>query len=77
MEKKKSYAEMMKSRTIPRKQDLTITDVYIDMLLNEILLNQEKRQLMMAIDQALDEGDRDSFQELTTKLIQLQERFGM
>lgn len=76
MENKRSYTEMMKSNGAPLSHENMI-DVYIDMLLNEILLNKEKKQLMEEIDKTLDARDRESFLELSAKLIELEKRFGI
>jgi uncharacterized protein YpiB (UPF0302 family) len=75
MENKRPYTEMMKSNGTPHSRE-NMMDVYIDMLLNEILLNKEKKQLLEEIDKALDARDRESFLKLSAKLIELEKRFG-
>ncbi|KKB36788.1 IDEAL domain-containing protein [Bacillus thermotolerans] len=74
MENNNYFAEMMKS-PMPREKKKSATSAYIDNLLNEILFNQERQKLMKSIDQALDEGNRKSFIELSSKLNELEKKF--
>ncbi|KAB7704964.1 IDEAL domain-containing protein [Bacillus aerolatus] len=74
MENNNYFAEMMKS-PMPREKARNATAVYIDSLLNEILFKQEKQKLMDAIDQSLDEGNRESFIELSAQLNELENKF--
>ncbi|RJS61693.1 hypothetical protein CJ483_18000 [Bacillus sp. PK3_68] len=74
MENNNYFAEMMKS-PMPREQVKNATAAYIDNLLNDILFKQEKHKLMKAIDQSLDEGNRQLFIELSAQLNELEEKF--
>lgn len=74
MENNNYFAEMMKS-PMPREQVKNATAAYIDSLLNDILFKQEKQKLMKAIDQSLDEGNRQSFIELSAQLNELEKKF--
>lgn len=46
------------------------------MLLSEIQLNNEKANLMSLIDKAIDEHDRETFNELSSEFNLLCKRFG-
>ncbi|MCY7773498.1 IDEAL domain-containing protein [Bacillus licheniformis] len=67
MKEKKSYAELMKSRNTQKVKelDVTITDIYIQMVLDESLFKRRLNTLSKKINEALDKGDKQSFLELS------------
>ncbi|MEC1020716.1 IDEAL domain-containing protein [Bacillus paralicheniformis] len=60
MKEKKSYAELMKSRNTQKVKelDVTITDIYIQMVLDESLFKRRLHTLNKKINEALDKGDK-------------------
>ncbi|WP_026582415.1 IDEAL domain-containing protein [Bacillus sp. J33] len=76
--KEKSYTELMKTSAMKRKQqkESYILDLYIDMLITEILLNKEKEKLMKKVDAALAEGNKPAFIHLSNQYKELSKRFG-
>ena len=74
----KSYTELMKKNAMKRKRlkESYVLDLYIDMLLSEVLLNSEKTKLMKEIDHSLAEGNKPAFIHLSQKYIELTKRFG-
>ncbi|ATH94972.1 IDEAL domain-containing protein [Bacillus glycinifermentans] len=67
MKEKKSYAELMKTRNNQKVKelDVTITDIYIQMVLDESLIKRRLNLLYEKINEALDKGDKQSFLELS------------
>ena len=67
MKEKKSYTELMKSRNTQKVKelDVTITDIYIQMVLDESLFKRRLHTLNKKINEALDKGDKQSFLELS------------
>ena len=67
MKEKKSYTELMKSRNTQKVKelDVTITDIYIQMVLDESLFKRRLHTLSKKINEALDKGDKQSFLELS------------
>ncbi|TWM22591.1 hypothetical protein CHCC14821_4215 [Bacillus paralicheniformis] len=67
MKEKKSYAELMNSRNTQKVKelDVTITDIYIQMVLDESLFKRRLHTLNKKINEALDKGDKQSFLELS------------
>ncbi|GLB58834.1 IDEAL domain-containing protein [Cytobacillus sp. NCCP-133] len=76
--KEKSYTELMKASDMKRKQqkESFVLDLYIDMLISEILLNSEKERLMKKVDAAIDEGNKLEFIQLSNQYKELSKRFG-
>jgi len=75
--KEKSYTELTKLNAMKRKKAKTyVMDLYIDMLLSEIHLKMEKDNLMTLIDKAIDERNREKFNELSIEFNKLCKRFG-
>ncbi|MBY0121096.1 IDEAL domain-containing protein [Bacillus sp. S/N-304-OC-R1] len=74
----KSYTELMKKNAMKKKRlkESYVLDLYIDMLLSEVLLETEKAKLMKEIDHSLDEGNQSAFIHLSKKYIELTKRFG-
>ncbi|RDU35512.1 hypothetical protein DRW41_17385 [Neobacillus piezotolerans] len=74
----KSYTELMKIGAMKREKakQSSLQELYIEMLLNEIQLNIEKEKLLRTIDEALDQGDKPAFINLTHSLANLKKRFG-
>ncbi|MCD2490755.1 IDEAL domain-containing protein, partial [Bacillus licheniformis] len=59
--------ELMKSRNTQKVKelDVTITDIYIQMVLDESLFKRRLHTLSKKINEALDKGDKQSFLELS------------
>jgi IDEAL domain len=78
LENKKSYTEMMKASAMTRKRNAekNVMEIYIDMLLNEIILTSQKAKLLEDIDAALDHGDESLFLKLTEELKEINIRYG-
>ena len=72
----KSYTEFTKLNGLKRRTETYVKDLYIEMLLSEIQLNNEKASLMSLIDKAIDERDKERFNELSIKFNILCKRFG-
>lgn len=74
----KSYTELMKKGAMKKKKrkETYVLDLYIDMMLAEILMNVEKEILIKKIDAAIDEGNKPVFIKLSKQYKQLIERFG-
>ncbi len=74
----KSYTELMKKGAMKRKKrkETYVLELYIDMLLAEIIMNVEKEDLLRKIDTAIDEGNRAAFQHLSHQYRDLMQRFG-
>lgn len=53
-----------------------VLDLYIDMLLSEILLKKEKTKLMKKIDEAIDTENKRAFIHLSKQYQELTKRFG-
>lgn len=53
-----------------------VLDLYIDMLLSEILLKKEKAKLMEKIDEAIDTENKRAFNSLSKQYLELTKRFG-
>lgn len=74
----KSYTELMKKSAMKKKQlkESFVLDLYIDMLLSEILLKKEKAKLMEKIDEAIDTENKRAFISLSKQYLDLTKRFG-
>ena len=77
MEKKKSYAEIVKAYAMTRIQsERFMEELFTDMMLNELLLSNQKERLLKKIDCALDKKDKNTFTLLTEELKDLTKQFG-
>ncbi|PLR75399.1 hypothetical protein CU633_21495 [Bacillus sp. V3-13] len=74
----RSYTELMKAKAMNRQnaKEAYMSNLYIDMLLDEVLLNAEKEKLLNKIDQAIDVHDKQAFLQLTEELASLNKQFG-
>lgn len=74
----KSYTELMKKSAMKKKKlkESFVLDLYIDMLLSEILLKKEKIKLMKKIDEAIDTENKRAFIHLSKQYKELTKRFG-
>ncbi|WP_167578558.1 IDEAL domain-containing protein [Jeotgalibacillus proteolyticus] len=79
MENNKSFAEFMNESTVPQKQssEMTMMEIYVDMVLNEILIKHRKEQLLTAINEALDQKDREAFMSYSAELNTLEDTHGV
>ncbi|MDR4434650.1 IDEAL domain-containing protein [Bacillus tequilensis] len=75
MKEKKSYTELMKSRNTQQTKefDVTMTDVYIQMVLDESLYKRRLTMLTDQINKALDEKDKDAFLTLSKEYATLKQ----
>lgn len=71
--KEKSYTDLMKTSGSKRKN---LKDLYLDMLISEILLNNEREKLMKKVDAAIDEGNKPAFMHFSKQYKELSKRFG-
>lgn len=76
--REQSYTEFMKSGAMNRKKlkEAYVLNLYIDMILSEALLQSEKERLSKRIDKAIDEQDKKTFLQLSTKYKELNKKFG-
>jgi uncharacterized protein YpiB (UPF0302 family) len=74
----KSYTELMKKNAMKKKKlkESYVLDLYIDMLLSEILLKKERTKLMKEIDKAIDAENKTAFIHLSKQYKELTKRFG-
>lgn len=74
----KSYTELMKKSAMKKKKrkESYVLELYIDMLLSEVLLKAEKKKLMEKIDKAIDEENKPAFIHLSKQYQELTKRFG-
>ncbi|AIM17383.1 MULTISPECIES: IDEAL domain-containing protein [Neobacillus] len=74
----KSHTELMKMDAMKRYQrkENFVQDLYIEMLLSEIQLRIEKEKLLLKIDSAIDRRDKKTFLLLTSKLKEINKKFG-
>ncbi|WP_409974385.1 IDEAL domain-containing protein, partial [Bacillus sp. Bva_UNVM-123] len=59
-----------------RRKEAYVLELYIDILLSEILMNIEKEQLIKKIDAAIDEGNKQVFMDLSKQYKELTRRYG-
>jgi uncharacterized protein YpiB (UPF0302 family) len=76
--KEKSYSEIMKASVMKRikAKESFVLDLYVDMLISEIQLNNKKEKLLSKIDKAIDDRDKILFLSLTDELKDLNKQFG-
>jgi uncharacterized protein YpiB (UPF0302 family) len=76
--KDNSYTNLMKTSAMNRQnaKEAFIQNLYIEMILGEILLMAEKERLQRKIDLAIDQRNKESFLELSQQLKELTKRFG-
>ncbi|WP_166805838.1 MULTISPECIES: IDEAL domain-containing protein [Jeotgalibacillus] len=79
MENNKSFAEFMNESTVPQKQssEMTMMEIYVDMVLNEILVRHRKEKLLKLINEALDNKDQDAFMKYSDELNKLEDTHGV
>lgn len=51
------------------KESAMVDELIAEMFLDKVLLEHQKKQLLVEIDQALDDGDEERFAELTKQLL--------
>ncbi|ALC80661.1 MULTISPECIES: IDEAL domain-containing protein [Bacillus] len=75
MKEKKTYAELMKSRNTQKGNELDVTmlDVYIQMVLDEALFTRRLTTLTEKINKALDNRDEEAFIALSREYQKLLE----
>lgn len=70
MKERKSYTEMMKSRSAKASSQDFMLDVYTQMVLDEAVFNYKKLQLEEKINEALDQLDKERFLKLSEEYAQ-------
>ncbi|ABS73423.1 MULTISPECIES: IDEAL domain-containing protein [Bacillus] len=75
MKEKKSYTELMKSRNtqIANEFDVTMADIYIQMVLDESLYKRRLAMLTMQINKALDDKNKEAFLTLSKEYAALKQ----
>jgi uncharacterized protein YpiB (UPF0302 family) len=71
MKKRPSYSDLMKASAMKRDDETDPVNIYVEMLLDEILFNSKAEKLGNEIDRALDNRDYPSFQRLSGEYKQL------
>ncbi|WP_075981510.1 IDEAL domain-containing protein [Bacillus massilinigeriensis] len=76
--KEKSHSGPVKAATMKnqKSRESYVLDLYIEMLLSEIQLHSEKEKLLKKIDKALDDYNRETFNQLAKEYKELIRRFG-
>ncbi|RIW35325.1 IDEAL domain-containing protein [Bacillus salacetis] len=79
MDKKKTYSELMRAcaKTGKTAAEMTLNEIYVDMVLNEISLLNQKKKLKEELDCALDQHNRQKFMTLSLQLKKLNEEYGI
>ncbi|KJR69698.1 IDEAL domain-containing protein [Bacillus velezensis] len=75
MKEKKSYTELMKSRNTQKANefDVTMADIYIQMVLDESLYKRRVAMLTMQINKALDDKNKEAFLTLSKEYAALKQ----
>ncbi|MDU0813410.1 IDEAL domain-containing protein [Bacillus siamensis] len=75
MKEKKSYTELMKSRNTQKANefDVTMADIYIQMVLDESLYKRRLHTLTKQIDKALDDKNKEAFLTLSKEYAALKQ----
>ncbi|MBT2573911.1 IDEAL domain-containing protein [Bacillus sp. ISL-51] len=75
MKEKKSYTELMKSRNTQKTNefDVTMADIYIQMVLDESLFKRRLTMLTDQINKALDNKDKEAFLTLSKEYAALKQ----
>ena len=78
MMKEKSYSELMKSGAMKKQNsgETFVLELYVEMLLSEVLLTTQKEKLLTLIDQAIDDRNQEVFYDLSSQYRELTKRFG-
>uniref|UniRef100_UPI0011BCFEFE IDEAL domain-containing protein n=1 Tax=Bacillus tropicus TaxID=2026188 RepID=UPI0011BCFEFE len=72
---KKSYTELMKSRNTQKANefDVTMADIYIQMVLDESLYKRRIAMLTMQINKALEDKNKEAFLTLSKEYAALKQ----
>ncbi len=78
MNHENSQTDMMKSSTShkPSEKETFMLDLYVNMMLQEALLKNEKEKILLQIDHSLDQKDRKSFLRYSKQLQEITKKFG-
>lgn len=71
MKKRQSYSELMKKEAMKVKSETEPVNVYVQMILDEIVFTARAKKLGYEIDKALDQRDHQLFYRLATEYSQL------
>lgn len=76
MNNEKSYSELVKAHANKKGKAAAMQDILIEMIINESILEYQRRKLEKQIDDALDQKNKRLFLQLSTKMNSLLKRFG-
>lgn len=73
-----SYTEMMKSTAMQKHlgKETFMVELYVDMMLQEALLKNEKDKILVKIDEALDQRNEENFHRYCKQLHEITQQFG-
>lgn len=73
-----SYTEMMKSTAMQKHlgKETFMVELYVDMMLQEALLKNEKDKILVKIDEALDQRNEENFHHYCKQLHEITQQFG-
>ena len=73
-----SHTEMMKSSASQKHfgKETFMLELYVNMMLQEALLKNEKSKLLQKIDDSLDQRDENLFKKYSQELQEINKRFG-
>lgn len=76
--KDNSYSESMKSGAMNKQKsgESFVLELYIEMLLSEVLLTSQKEKLLTLIDQAIDDRNREAFLNLSSQYREITKQLG-
>jgi len=78
MNHENSYTEMMKSTAMQKHlgKETFMVELYVDMMLQEALLKNEKDKILVKIDEALDQRNEENFHHYCKQLQEITQQFG-
>lgn len=78
MNHENSYTEMMKSTAMQKQlgKETFMVELYVDMMLQEALLKNEKDKILVKIDEALDQRNEENFHHYCKQLQEITQQFG-
>ncbi len=65
MEKRRSYSDLMKASAMRKSSETEQVNIYVQMIVDEIIFNAKARKLGIDIDHALDTRNSIAFQRLS------------
>lgn len=71
MDKRKYHQDLLKEYTMTQNNDTKEMEWYVNLVLNDLLIQRREKELRKKIDHALDIRDKEAFMSLTKELINL------